>query len=60
MNDNLPPIFTRKDLAKYLRVSVETIDRWRDIGALKGFVIEGSVRFKKEEVLALIKRGEQK
>ena len=49
--------YTRKELAELLRVSVETIDRWRKIGTLKGITIEGSVRFSQEEVDGLVERG---
>ena len=57
MYPNTPRYYTRRELAELLRVSLDTIDRWKKIGTLKGFTIEGSVRFSQEEVEELIKRG---
>lgn len=50
------PLMTRSELADLLRVSVETVDRWRRRGRLRGVqvVAGGRVRFRAEDVEALI------
>jgi excisionase family DNA binding protein len=57
MNLKQPRYYTRKELAELLRVSLDTIDRWKQKGVIKGFTIEGSVRFTQEEIDQLVERG---
>jgi len=48
---------TRREVADLLRVSVETVDRWRRRGRLPGVQVvagRGAVRFRAEDVEALL------
>ena len=55
---------TRKELAKYFRVSMRTIDRWIESGSLKGYKLgagrTASMRVTKSEVKRFLKRSKIK
>jgi excisionase family DNA binding protein len=51
--DDIPELLTRKQAAKFLSVSLATIDNWANMGRInKHRSASGSVRFKKSELLA--------
>jgi excisionase family DNA binding protein len=52
--DTLPPILSRKETAELLRLTERSIDKLRVAGKLPHFRIGGSVRFHRDDVLALI------
>lgn len=45
---------SQKDVAALFRVSMKTIYNWRVTGILKGSQIGGVIRFRREDVLALM------
>ena len=49
-------LFTRKELAKYLKVSQQTIINWSATGILNPTYIGNRVYYKAEEVNKLLKR----
>jgi excisionase family DNA binding protein len=54
--DSLPPILSRKEASEILRLTERSIDAMRKAGKLPHFRIGGSVRFHRDDVLALIPR----
>ena len=52
----LPPILSRKETAELLRLTETSIDAMRKSGKLPSFRIGTSVRFERDDVLALIPR----
>lgn len=54
--DSLPPILSRKECSEILRLTERTVDAMRKSGKLPHFRIGGSVRFHRDDVLALIPR----
>jgi excisionase family DNA binding protein len=54
--DSLPPILSRKETSELLRLTERSVDAMRKAGKLPHFRIGGSVRFHREDVLALIPR----
>ena len=55
-----PRLYTPKEVANLLRVSVPTVRRWTVAGKLPYLKIEGSVRFRATDVQKFIDRGEVK
>ena len=55
-NNSSKDIFTRKELAKYLKVSQQTIINWSATGILNPTYIGNRVYYKAEEVQELLKR----
>jgi excisionase family DNA binding protein len=55
-NNRKNDLFTRKELAKYLRVTQQTIINWSANGILKPTYIGNRVYYKSEEVDNLLKR----
>jgi excisionase family DNA binding protein len=53
---DLPPILSRKETAELLRLTERSIDAMRKAGRLPHFRVGSSVRFHREDVLALIPR----
>ena len=53
---DLPPILSRKETAEILRLTERSIDAMRKTGKLPHFRIGASVRFHRDDVLALIPR----
>ena len=55
---------TRKEVAKYFRVSERTIDRWIDAGNLKGYKLGGGKtslwRITKSEVKKFLEKSKTK
>jgi excisionase family DNA binding protein len=55
MQHNLSPFMTMKEAAEVLRVDYRTVQYWMKLGRIQPCRVSGrSVRFKKEDVLALI------
>jgi excisionase family DNA binding protein len=52
--DSLPPILSRKECSELLRLTERTIDTLRKAGKLPHFRVGSSVRFHRDDVLALI------
>lgn len=52
---NYNDLFTRKELAKYFKVSEQTIINWSSRGIITPIFIEGSVRYKADEIRTLLK-----
>jgi excisionase family DNA binding protein len=48
-------IFTKKELADYLKVSVGTIDRMMKLG-LPHLKLKGAVRFEKQKVISWLEK----
>ena len=55
-NNRKNDLFTRKELAKYLRVTQQTIINWSANGILKPTYVGNRVYYKSEEVDNLLKR----
>ena len=53
---DLPPILSRKETSELLRLTERTVDATRKSGKLPHFRVGSSVRFYREDVLALIPR----
>ena len=53
---DLPPILSRKETAELLRLTERTVDAMRKAGRLPHFRIGTSVRFHRDDVLALLPR----
>lgn len=51
---------TVRDVADYLRISVQSVYRWSSEGRLKGIKFGGCLRFPVEEVMAFSKNGFRK
>ena len=55
---------TRKEVAKYFRVSERTIDRWIDAGSLKGYKLGSGKtslwRIPKSEVKKFLEKSKKK
>ena len=49
-------LYTRKELAKYLKVTEQTIINWSSRGIITPIFIEGSVRYKGDEIRTLLKQ----
>ena len=49
-------LFTRKELAKYLKVTEQTIINWSSRGIITPIFIEGSVRYKGDEIRTLLNK----
>jgi excisionase family DNA binding protein len=52
--DSLPPILSRKEVSELLRLTERSIDAMRKGGRLPHFRVGSSVRFHRDDVLALI------
>jgi excisionase family DNA binding protein len=50
-------LLTRKQAAEQFRVTTRTIDRWRGRGLLKTVVVGRVVRFREEDLRAVIVRS---
>ncbi|QDU18467.1 helix-turn-helix domain-containing protein [Urbifossiella limnaea] len=50
-------LVTRKQAADKFKVTVRTIDRWRKRGLLKGAAIGGVVRFRLDDLAAVVRRA---
>jgi excisionase family DNA binding protein len=50
-------LVTRKQAAEKFRVTVRTIDRWRQRGVLKAAAIGGVVRFRVTDLTEIIRRA---
>lgn len=50
--ETLPELLNRKDVAKYFKVSLATVDNLTKAGVLKKHYLAGQPRFKREEVRA--------
>jgi excisionase family DNA binding protein len=53
---DLPPILSRKEVSELLRLTERSVDAMRKAGKLPHFRIGASVRFERDDVLALIPR----
>ena len=53
---NNQELYTRKELAKYLKVTEQTIINWSSRGIITPIFIEGSVRYKGDEIRTLLKQ----
>lgn len=51
--EQLPELLTRQQVAKYLSVSLKTVDNIVKDGHLKKYSFSGSTRFKREDVRAV-------
>ena len=49
-------LFTRKELAKYLKVTEQTIINWSSRGIITPIFIEGRVRYKGDEIRTLLNK----
>ncbi len=54
-----PQLLTAAEVADFFRVSASTVTRWRANGQLRGLKVGGVVRFKREDVLALLEPEEK-
>jgi excisionase family DNA binding protein len=52
--DSLPPILSRKEVAEITRLTERSVDAMRKAGKLPHFRIGHSVRFHRDDVLALL------
>ena len=52
-----PRLYTPKEVATLLRVSVPTVRRWIVAGKLRYLKIEGGIRFRPADVHEFIERG---
>ena len=53
---NNQELYTRKELAKYLKVTEQTIINWSSRGIITPIFIEGSVRYNGDEIRTLLKQ----
>lgn len=57
MLQNEPVLLTKAEAAALLRVSLKTIDRWREAGVLRSVDLGvRSVRFRRDDIEALLER----
>jgi excisionase family DNA binding protein len=56
MLQNTPDLLTKAELADYLQVSVKTLERWEKDGLLHPIRLSRSVRYRRDDVEALIAR----
>jgi hypothetical protein len=56
---SLPKMMTRQEVARHLRKSERTIDRWCRVGLLEFVKIDNSVLVSQESVAALLRTGGQ-
>ena len=56
--ETLPELLSRQQVAKYLSISLKTVDNIVKDGYLKKYPIAGSIRFKREEVRAVTDKWE--
>ena len=49
-------LLTRYEAAERLRISLKTLDRWREHSVLVPIVIGGVIRYRREDIDALINR----
>lgn len=54
---NEPQLYTLKEVANILRVSSGTIRRWSESGKLPYLKIEGSIRYRRDDIVAFINSG---
>ncbi|MBA2706347.1 MAG: helix-turn-helix domain-containing protein [Gemmatimonadaceae bacterium] len=54
----LPEILTQLEVARFLRVSHKTISELRSRGQIRSFRVGGSVRFLRDDVLAMVEPPE--
>ena len=47
---------TKKEVAAYFKVSTRTIDRWKSRGLLKARKLGSIVRFRREDLEAVLKK----
>lgn len=52
-----PRLYTPKEVANLLRVSLPTLRRWSDNGKLPYLKIEGSIRYRSSDITDFINRG---
>lgn len=52
-----PATYTRREVAELLKVSVRTVERWEAAGLITPLRIGGTVRFRAEDVDALVTAG---
>jgi excisionase family DNA binding protein len=50
-------LLTRKQAAERFRVTTRTLDRWRKRGLIKAASIGGVVRFRREDLVELLRRS---
>lgn len=50
------PLWTKKQAADYLSISLRTLDRVRDLGAIGWVEVGGQIRFEPEEIRNYVKR----
>jgi excisionase family DNA binding protein len=56
MSYPIRPTLTRKELAWYLKIGVETLDRLRSEGLIRSYRIRTQIRFVLEEVMEDLRR----
>lgn len=49
-----PDLLTAAEVSAYFRVSRSTVSRWKRDGALIGYKVGGSLRFRRSDVEALL------
>lgn len=48
-------LMNSEQVAEYLDIDVSTLQRWKKAGKITAYAIEGIVRYKKSEILQLLK-----
>jgi len=56
MFKDVPDLLTKTDTAKLLHVSIKTLERWEKDGLLHPIRISRSVRYRRDDIEALIER----
>ena len=56
MSQNGPTLLTKSEAAQVLRVSLKTLDRYRDAGILTPIYLGRTVRYRRDDIEALIER----
>lgn len=57
MTDDDTPLLTRAQAAARFRVTTRTLDRWRARGLLKAVTVGRVVRFRPEDLTAVVRRA---
>ena len=52
-----PRLYTPKEVASLMRVSLPTVRRWTSAGKLPYLKIEGGIRYRAQDLTAFIERG---
>lgn len=56
MNDTTPPLLTKQEAAKFLRVSTRTIDRFRALGKLRAVKVGAKALFRESDLQTVVNK----